>query len=694
MKLFRLTILLALVMTVLGISAFADSLGWNKTYMQCTTLNGIAYGNNLYVAVGTDGTIKTSPDAATWLYKTTGTTCTLNSVTYGENFFVTVGDYGMLLTSPNGTNWTQRNSNTQQHLRSITYQNNLYVAVGTGGTIITSPDCTTWTVQTSGTTVNLNSIAYGNGKFAAVGETGVILTSADGISWTIAQQDALYIISGITYGSNGFLAIGYYRFEQQLLLKTFTSTDGINWTEQSIEFNSIPLAVIYHDGIFVIISNSGMIATSQDGTTWSTQYTASPNITLNGIAYGVQGYVAVGEKESVVKSPDGVSWSQVSKDSYSFNGVAYGSGLFAAVDDSGVIMTSADGKQWTERLTSFTQGLSRRLNAIIYENGKFVAVGGQFNSGTVMGRILTSANGIDWTSCDTHVLSEIIDITYGNGLYVALTSRGYILTSTDGTVWTESTANVSTDVRKITYGNSKFVILGSNGNLYTSPDAVTWTSGSYGSSFNMNDICFNGALFVAVGDNGTILTSQDAITWTTRIAGMGRTYDTVAYCYGRVIASSGNSESLKALMSESNNGLTWAFYESVTGNRIYGFAYGNGTYVAVGQNRCILYAANPPFKITYYPGTWIEPSISVKNESESPKQGIWVIVLYDPSTRRLHDVRTYNISLQPGQSNNVQALGFGDFTVKSFVWDNANTMHPLSNNLQLDYPPPPLINEN
>ena len=63
-------------------------------------LIGVTYGNGLFVAVGTSGTILTSPDGVTWTQRTSGTDDTLRGVTHGNGTFVAVGIYGTILTSP------------------------------------------------------------------------------------------------------------------------------------------------------------------------------------------------------------------------------------------------------------------------------------------------------------------------------------------------------------------------------------------------------------------------------------------------------------------------------------------------------------------------------------------------------------------------------------------------------------------
>jgi len=76
-------------------------------------INGIAYGNELYVAVGYwydggwKGRITTSPDGTTWTARTSGFGSSyINDATYSSGLFVAVGDGGKLETSPDGITWT------------------------------------------------------------------------------------------------------------------------------------------------------------------------------------------------------------------------------------------------------------------------------------------------------------------------------------------------------------------------------------------------------------------------------------------------------------------------------------------------------------------------------------------------------------------------------------------------------------
>ena len=88
---------------------------------------------------------------------TTSTTSTDNTTT-SIGLFVAVGTTGTILTSPVGRTWTSRTPETLNHLQGNTYANSTFVTVGDNGTILTSSDGTTWTSRTSGTSNDLRGV--------------------------------------------------------------------------------------------------------------------------------------------------------------------------------------------------------------------------------------------------------------------------------------------------------------------------------------------------------------------------------------------------------------------------------------------------------------------------------------------------------------------------------------------------------
>jgi len=107
---------------------------------------------------------------------------------------------------------------------------------------------------------------------------------------------------------------------------------------------------------------------------------------------------------------------------------------------------------------------------VTFGNGLFVAVGGS-GSGN---RVMTSPDGITWTSRTSASDNEWFSVIYGNGLFVAVArycSSNCVMTSPDGITWTSRIA-ANNYWYEVTYGNGLFVAVGSAGTgnrVMTSP---------------------------------------------------------------------------------------------------------------------------------------------------------------------------------------------------------------------------------
>lgn len=102
----------------------------------------------------------------------------------------------------------------------------------------------------------------------------------------------------------------------------------------------------------------------------------------------------------------------------------------------------------------------------------------------------------------------------------------------------------------------------------------------------LESVCYGGSTYVAVGQNGTIVTSPDGVSWTSRMSG------TACFLSGVctdgngtfVAVAGGNTTNSGAIVTSTNNGLTWsvqpftAFYTSV--------CYGNGIFMAFADGDC------------------------------------------------------------------------------------------------------------
>jgi hypothetical protein len=193
----------------------------------------MVWSGSLFVAVGYQGFINTSPDAITWTNRVPDTGQWLYGIVWSGSLFVAVGGdaAGHIRTSPDGITWTTRTSNSTSILNAVAWGNSIFVAVGEQGKIVTSPTGTTWTARTSGlsTDYRITSVTYGNGKFVAFAYVvfpgaRAVLTSTNGTTWTVTDVTATVTqpMSAVTAVSGGFVAVGWNN-------SIYTSPDGLSW---------------------------------------------------------------------------------------------------------------------------------------------------------------------------------------------------------------------------------------------------------------------------------------------------------------------------------------------------------------------------------------------------------------------------------------------------------------------------------
>jgi hypothetical protein len=89
------------------------------------------------------------------------------------------------------------------------------------------------------------------------------------------------------------------------------------------------------------------------------------------------------------------------------------------------------------------------------------------------------ADGITWTSRTSAADNFWTSVSYGNGLFVAVSQTGTgnrVMTSPDGITWTSRSSAADNDWRSVTFGNGLFVAVsqtGTGNRVMTSPDGIT-----------------------------------------------------------------------------------------------------------------------------------------------------------------------------------------------------------------------------
>jgi hypothetical protein len=290
--------------------------------------------------------------------------------------------------------------------------------------------------------------------------------------------------------------------------------------------------------------------------------------------------------------------SQLSGTTNNLNAVIYNAPNFMAVGNGGVVLVSPDGTNWTGQSVGTTNNL---YGLVCSTNGLYVAVGAR-------GVIFTSPDGVNWTNQTAHLLAalDLYGVCQGSGLLVAVGINHAILTSPDGTNWAEQTTGSGTNFYAVTYGNSRYVAtgFGSSALVLESTNGTNWSNSAAGPP--IRGLLFANGIFVGVGGEapaalgGYIATSPDGMTWTGQHSGIiSQNLGAITWGNGFYVTVGGmtySPSSYSQVILSSPDAAHWTTRLTNSNNQLNGVAYGNGSFVAVGNGGMIL-QSGPIFTI-------------------------------------------------------------------------------------------------
>jgi len=540
------------------------------------------------VAVGDFGTIISSSDATTWIKQNSSQFNNLQKVVFANGTFVAIGYGGTIVTSNDGVKWTIRISGVTNDLLGIAWGANTFVVSGKGGLILTSPDGITWNRQnSSGERGGILCVLWTGSKFVGFSDYYYhaywdVLESSDGVNWAIYMSDTK--ITNAAFGLKKY--IGWTAGQSNL----YTSSDGLGWTNLGSS-NDYFEDIIWADSQFIAIatdsSDPGAILKSADGVSWLKIGSAiltfnfyNMNTGSNHILHAGNQYVVSGQTGSISTSPDGISWTKRNRGTVNnLKCVVWDGNQFVTAGDSGTTITSHDGTSWAETVVN---GGNIDFRSLAYGNGRYAAI---CNIPTAI-TIMSSSDGIDWQTSLTNAFWAN-NIVYENGQFVAVGDSGKIFTSMNGSTWTRQASGTYYSLHASAWGNGLFVV-GGEGVVVTSSDGFTWTSQPFnGRIFSM---AWGNNMFLAEGDkitNEVIWTSTNGVSWndstlpanfhrSTNIVWDGHHFILVAYTTA--------TDSGISITVDGNNISSYS-----TGvNMLNNVAFGNNTFVAVGDNGTIV----------------------------------------------------------------------------------------------------------
>jgi len=192
-------------------------IGYNPTTYN-GTFTSIAVGLNKWVVVGTAGSIFESDSVypERFISRVSNTLSDLNSIVFAENIFVAVGDNGTVINSNNGNIWDTITSGVPLiNFNKIIHDGNDFIIVGNGGIILRSTTQVSYEqiANTIPASENILNIEYFENVYFANTSAGKFYYSLDLVNWVyrdLSQFDEFsdYIFVN-DYDPNGkFIVVG------------------------------------------------------------------------------------------------------------------------------------------------------------------------------------------------------------------------------------------------------------------------------------------------------------------------------------------------------------------------------------------------------------------------------------------------------------------------------------------------------
>lgn len=345
------------------------------------------------------------------------------------------------------------------------------------------------------------------------------------------------------------------------------SPDGLDWRPVSTPTHLSLTACTGGEHPWVVVGAQASILASTGKGTLKEVHRGGDQRGLWAVAYGLGRYLAVGMEGLALGSTDGYAWYPLEPGTNAnLWGVAFAQGKFVAVGDH-VILVSRDGLHF-EHLPA--PGI---LNAVSFANGLWVAVGWG-------GLVLTSQDGRTWQPQTSGVWRGLFAVEWGNGHWVAVGEHGTVLVSRDGARWQRIPLGGQPFLTGVAWNGQRFVASGWGTSLYFSEDGLTWNPVHTGTGQHLSALSAGPEGFVAVGHEGllgVILTSPNGSKWNLAARAPGWLMAVTRGQRGFVAVGE------KGLVLYSHDGTAWRALPSPTQKWLYGVAFGNNRFVAVGE---------------------------------------------------------------------------------------------------------------
>lgn len=375
------------------------------------------------------------------------------------------------------------------------------------------------------------------------------------------------------------------------------STDGVEWSRIPIRFGSFAAGftgVAFGSGAFFGVTGAGEVFRSSNGLDWTSlsysPVTPEGETDLNFIAAGNGSIVVLNRDGLVSVSSDGMVWTWPEWLDAEPRRLTYGNGVFLALisrpdELESVVLESVDGLNWIPKVPVPDE----TLVDLSFSDGLFSAL-------TSMGTLIISANGFDWAVQGRFPETGGIPlaIVHGAGRFVGLIEHGEdqnsALVSLGGAQWTTYPGLIG--AAQVVFGLGKFLAYGIN--QYISSDGGNvWINEPRDSGGLPTSVAFGKGRFVAVGGSA-VLVSTNGGKWAQLTLPSGtRVPAGIYFANNKFVGPSWPSYDSAGFPDQgyvltSGDGLTWSEHSGPPSlSSLRSIVFGNGLFVAIGDGNAL-----------------------------------------------------------------------------------------------------------
>jgi len=577
----------------------SDAINWTNVSSIDIPANvtSISYSSSKGFTANTGNVIYTSTDGMSWSVvggsNLAALTCSGCKVVNGINETLFLSGT-KVYSSADQTTWSLVSDSSGDPNVPTSSQfsvNNVFYGLNSSGALVQSNDEISWTVVSNSTVGQISTVIHDGAQFVAHAYSGGssapgMYYSADGISWT----KAITFGSNYVYGASVTVGPTTYNFvtssdaiedRNKILFSddgiSYQTDDGLNAISPRIDTANVKQAVT--DGAIIVAISTNGIYSNASGS-WATVASAT---NLKDVVWTGTNFVAAAQSGVIMTSPDGITWTTQTwlNSTGTISDILVVGATVYATDSVGNIATSADhGVTWvlSKDFRAASSITNNTITELAYDGTTVYGFGYNSDLANVT-TVKTADAGTNWSTdviLGTAVNGHVIYDATGTR-FVSSTKKESTSEITGAITWAATTtllpndpsfAYIATQEALAGISLSRVHYVSGTTNSYTSGnagysvDGQNWVIKTGLTAYHFIDYTPISGIFAKLNSAREIETSTDGINYTaatvTGLVSGNTNFNFIKYVNNQYIGINLDSKTGHPGIYTSSNGSDWA----------------------------------------------------------------------------------------------------------------------------------------